>query len=1202
MISKLFVSFFKIKSYSYVKYCQNAYFWRNPTFFMVIKFLYPRSKTFFYFFSLLLFFSCTINLSAQCAGGDGTLSDVCVITDPNSKVINLFSGLTGSPILGGVWKDIDKSGGLNKTTGILNAQLIKKSGTYRYSYTVTGVSGCTNNTAVVTITIGGYTGVPAPNASICSSDAAFNLFQAFDGNFLAPQTGGTWFDNDNSGGLNTKSGILNATVPVPDDTYSYTYSIDAIGSCPAPPAVTVYVSIYRSPNPGTPSNLQLCSDELATYTNLDLNTRLAVADPDGTWTDAGIGEITNDTDSTVDVQNIYNTRGEGTYRFTYTVISNNTVCIDQSSFVDITIEKQLDFTGATLVVNSDICENEIPTATYNAVLTQGTQAISDGTYEVTYTISGVALPIKTVQNFTGGVFSFPISSANFQQVKNYTIAITNIINVNSLGICTNIIGTIEDVLQLHPIPKINNATLTITPVCQNQEATVVFSGTSNLADGAYDILYNLSAPNLATAIPDILNVIGGISSFKIPTALIPISGNTTLTITKITNTATGCTNSSTLNKVFTVNPLPDVSSLAIAIKDVCQGQPATINLTGLGTLTDVSIDYTISGVNTVGSQIIALTAVGGVISFPIPATDIPNVGLTTFTITNVINVLTGCSIPTLIPKDFIVNSIPAIPVAADIQSFCTADNATVASLQPQGTQYQWFDTVTSTVPLIGTTPLISQDYFVKEVNALTGCESSLKTITVQINATPQINSATVTIAPICQGFNANVRFIAGTTNLTDGNYDIIYNLSGSNVATAVQDVLNVTGGVPVLTINSSLISKAGNTTIAITTITNALTRCSNTSTLTKDFVVNAVPDVSNMLVTVKDGCLGQDLNVALSGLGTLTNITLSYAVSGSNTIFSQTVSLAVSNGKTNFLIPASSLPVTGSNTLLITDLTNTANSCSAVFSPVSKDFAISAIPSNPIATGSQKFCETDLKTVASLTPNGNPYRWYDSVSSSTSLASDKLLVTGNYYVKELNATTGCESGPTTVSVVINTVLSPTLKPNGQEFCGIDKPTILNLSVNTNTNGNLTWYDAVSNGVLLANTELLTEGTTYYGFDLDTNTNCYSNPLAATVTLTDCTATPDNFLIPDGFSPNGDGVNETFQIVDIEFTYPNYTLEIFNRYGNVIFKGDINKPAWDGKNSNSGFINGDAPTGVYFYVIHYNKDNLAPAQGQLYLNR
>jgi hypothetical protein len=52
---------------------------------------------------------------------------------------------------GGIWKDEDRSGGLNRTTGILNAQLIRRSGTYRYSYTVKTTSGC-SDTAIVTVT------------------------------------------------------------------------------------------------------------------------------------------------------------------------------------------------------------------------------------------------------------------------------------------------------------------------------------------------------------------------------------------------------------------------------------------------------------------------------------------------------------------------------------------------------------------------------------------------------------------------------------------------------------------------------------------------------------------------------------------------------------------------------------------------------------------------------------------------------------------------------------------------------------------------------------------------------------------------------------------------------------------------------------------------------------------------------------------
>jgi gliding motility-associated-like protein len=159
-----------------------------------------------------------------------------------------------------------------------------------------------------------------------------------------------------------------------------------------------------------------------------------------------------------------------------------------------------------------------------------------------------------------------------------------------------------------------------------------------------------------------------------------------------------------------------------------------------------------------------------------------------------------------------------------------------------------------------------------------------------------------------------------------------------------------------------------------------------------------------------------------------------------------------------------------------------------------------------------------------------------------------------------------------------------------------------LSQYTTFIGNIQWYDALKNGNLLADTDLLSDGATYYGFNFDSNTNCTSSPLTVTVSLKDCIATPENFFIPDGFSPNGDGTNDFFQIQNIEFVYPNYTIEIFNRYGNVLFMGDVNKPAWDGKNTNSNFISGDSATGVYFYIINYNKDNLPPLQGQLYLNR
>jgi hypothetical protein len=956
---------------------------------MVPKLRFPTHFTFCCFLIFFIFF-CSVDGNAQCAGIAGTdeTMNVCDITLPSSASVDLYAQLKGTPTPGGIWSDDDLSGGLDMPTGILNAQKITESGTYRYTYTVSNGLGCVD-TAVITVHIGAYSGTSGPERSTCN-DKIVNLFEIFKGVPVpSPQVNGVWVDNDNSRGLT--GNFLDTSVPIPKRTYSYTYTVysPAGSTCPASQSSTVKVAIYRNPVPGTPENLPICSDQVNLHTNLDLNSRLSGQDPGGTWSESGTNEISSKTDSFINVQNIYNTLGEGKYSFIYKVVTTDpTLCSDQRATVDIIIEKKLDFTGTKLVVSSDICENEISTATYTATLTQGPLAITDGSYDITYSISGFPAPITVTRSFIGGVATFPILSGYFQQTKDYTIRIIDIRKSYSLGLCNNIIGTIEDVLHIYPLPRINGATLTIDPVCLLDDALVKFSGSSNLSDGIYDIVYNLTNKNIANAEPAVLTVAGGLANFFIPKALIPNTGVTNIAITKITNRATGCTNTSTLNIDFNIIPLPDVSNLVIDIKDVCKGKPATVDLTGLGTLTNISINYTISGANSAPSHTIALTVAAGKTSFNIATTAIPNVGLTTFTITNVTNLLTGCSTPTSIsipPKGFTVNPLPANPVANAVQSFCSSENATVASLQPQGSQYQWFDSVTSTIPLVSTKPLVSGNYFVKEVNATTKCESGLTTITVQINLTPQINNAIATIPAICQGSNAVVNFAPGSTNLVDGDYNILYDLSDSNVKTGIAAILKVTSGKPTFTINSSDIPKAGNTTVKITNITNTTSdHCTNTSTFSQVFVVNAVPDVSNMAVAVKDGCLAQNLNVDITGLVNLTNITLSYAVSGANTIGSQTVSSVVSGGKTSFLIPGSNLLNTGNNSLVITNLTNSGNSCSSIISSAPKTFFINAIPSAPTAAN-QEFCETDLKTVSDLAPNGSQYKWYDTPTSTTAL-------------------------------------------------------------------------------------------------------------------------------------------------------------------------------------------------------------------------
>jgi gliding motility-associated-like protein len=68
------------------------------------------------------------------------------------------------------------------------------------------------------------------------------------------------------------------------------------------------------------------------------------------------------------------------------------------------------------------------------------------------------------------------------------------------------------------------------------------------------------------------------------------------------------------------------------------------------------------------------------------------------------------------------------------------------------------------------------------------------------------------------------------------------------------------------------------------------------------------------------------------------------------------------------------------------------------------------------------------------------------------------------------------------------------------------------------------------------------------------------------------------LPPNTFTPNGDGFNDTWEILYFN-TYPGATLEVFNRYGNKVFKANATNIPWDGK------INGeDLPVGTYYYII------------------
>ena len=82
---------------------------------------------------------------------------------------------------------------------------------------------------------------------------------------------------------------------------------------------------------------------------------------------------------------------------------------------------------------------------------------------------------------------------------------------------------------------------------------------------------------------------------------------------------------------------------------------------------------------------------------------------------------------------------------------------------------------------------------------------------------------------------------------------------------------------------------------------------------------------------------------------------------------------------------------------------------------------------------------------------------------------------------------------------------------------------------------------------------------------------------------------DSLFIPNGFSPNGDGVNDEFEIPGL-LNYPNATLYVFNRWGDIVWdtKVPYNDKRWDGKNDSGVQV----PDGTYYFILDL-KDGSKP---------
>ncbi|MBC8882864.1 gliding motility-associated C-terminal domain-containing protein [Flavobacterium piscinae] len=443
-------------------------------------------------------------------------------------------------------------------------------------------------------------------------------------------------------------------------------------------------------------------------------------------------------------------------------------------------------------------------------------------------------------------------------------------------------------------------------------------------------------------------------------------------------------------------------------------------------------------------------------------------------------------------------------------------------------------------------------------------------------------------------------------------------------------MFTVTGGEVTFEIDTTQLVNPGITNLVFNSILNTVTTCESLLT-GLSFTIEILPRLTlvETNLTIQNVCLGTDVIVQISGATGLADgiYQIIYSIPNANPITGSSGDFTITSGSGQFIIPGTVFPNAGAYVLSINSITSEATPCDNLNPAVSFSFEIlpAATITDALVSLSALCANTDGTvsiTNATNLSNGLYELTYqitgtitqnqtinvEFINGETSFIIPSTIINNSgeitLSINQINSNAGNACGTpghtfNSVTLTIENVETPQLVEGGNSFCEDDNATIASLSSGINTNETIIWYDAPSNGNAYADSTVLVDGQIYYAA-IQSSTGCESTiRLEVTVFINDCT----EIIIPDGFSPNDDGINDFFVIKNIRTLYPNFDLEIFNRYGNILYKGNATSQDWDGTSDKGIQIGGNKlPAGVYFFIINFNDGEREPLQGRVYLSR
>jgi gliding motility-associated-like protein len=244
---------------------------------------------------------------------------------------------------------------------------------------------------------------------------------------------------------------------------------------------------------------------------------------------------------------------------------------------------------------------------------------------------------------------------------------------------------------------------------------------------------------------------------------------------------------------------------------------------------------------------------------------------------------------------------------------------------------------------------------------------------------------------------------------------------------------------------------------------------------------------------------------------------------------------------------------------------------------------------NPEQCAGTAFSFSDKSTYP-VNATGAQYKWvYGDGTTGTNANPTKTYKQANSYTVTMVVTSneGCISD--TASTVVKVYSVPVVDAGPDLITEPGKAVLLQATV-TPANATLTWSPptGLSSATQLQPMASPVETQRYY------------------ITATGdkgCSSTDSMLLkvfkelkVPNAFTPNGDGKNDTWKIPGLE-DYKNATVQVYNRWGQVVFKSTGYSNPWRGD------INGTPlPTGAYYYVIQPKEGGYGTISGSVMIIR